>query len=72
MKKEEKIYDLKPHETMYIGHVNIMSVPGGWIYTESYRDDNGIAISKCFVPFDNEFSKQKPIKPVKPNKEIKT
>lgn len=78
--KEKTIYNLKLHEIVNLtdGHTNIMRVPGGWIYTgihEILNDSNGddhITISKCFVPFDEEFSKQKPIELSKPNKEIKT
>jgi len=68
---EKGIYDLRLHETLYIdecGGWNILRVAGGWIY--QYQD--GERGYKIFVPFDNEFMETKPIKIVKPNKEIKT
>lgn len=38
--------------------INILRVPGGWIYT-SYSENGtgGYDMSSCFVRFDNEFQK---------------
>ena len=56
MEKTKTIYDLELHEVENLGkHIDIIRVPGGWIYTEIYEYSDGMAMSKCFVPFDNEF-----------------
>ena len=54
------IYKLKLHEEVQIGADFIRRVPGGWIYTEYTESLVGTGytcVSKCFVPFDNEFQK---------------
>ena len=46
------IYDLELHEDLLIhGLLNVVRVPGGWIY-ESLSDGD---VSAVFVPFNNEF-----------------
>ena len=72
MKKEKTIYDLKLHEGIVIDpYIYIARVHGGWLYDMGEGGNNGDR-SVIFVPFDNEFMETKPIKIVKPNKEIKT
>ena len=67
--KEKTIYNLKLHEGILIDpHIYITRVPGGWLYDVGEEEN----IFVVFVPFDDEFMKTKPIKIVKPNKEIKT
>lgn len=46
-----KIYKMKLHEDMNISStLNVVKVPGGWIY-ESFSEDNGVyRVSSTFVP----------------------
>ena len=47
------IYNMELHELKYLelSSVDIMRVPGGWIYN-NYRWDVPTSV---FIPFDNEF-----------------
>ena len=73
MNKEKTIYNLGLHQETYISNnVTIMRVPGGWIYTDKYEYSGNASVSKCFVPFDDEFMETKGIKPVPPNKKSGT
>ena len=59
MKKEKTIYDLKLHESISLNsnHLEIKRVAGGWLYIESYEYQDNMALTSCFIPFDNEFQK---------------
>ncbi|MFA5168951.1 MAG: hypothetical protein WC530_10535 [Candidatus Omnitrophota bacterium] len=48
----KSIYDLKLHETWTDGNLDVLRVPGGWVYS--------IYGGVIFVPFDNEFMPKPP------------
>lgn len=56
--RDKTIYDLELHEEMKTGNMNILRVPGGWIYTVNYQLDfkvglqNGtqVFMTSTFVP----------------------
>lgn len=53
MSEDKYIYKLKLHETFTIeGGALVKRVPGGWIYIFDSR-------RSVFVPFNNEFAKEK-------------
>jgi len=59
--KTNEIYKLKLHESIIVtGHTNgqleIIRVPGGWIYTVYYEGIQKIVSE--FIPFDNEFQRE--------------
>ena len=58
---DNELYEMKLHEeiSIYSG-LNVMRVPGGWIY-KSFNEQVGGAWSESsvFVPFDNEFCEGK-------------
>ena len=53
------IYKMKLHEVITQGSMTdlleIRAVPGGWIYTTRSNNPNGLSVSSCFVPFNDEF-----------------
>jgi len=60
--KSSELYDMKLHDQRTLYHPgidgiswSITRVPGGWIYS-SPNTNNSVSV---FVPFDNEFMKEK-------------
>jgi hypothetical protein len=49
----DRMYDLKLGESFYINDIEILRVPGGWLYNHFF-DHNQTTV---FVPFSNEFMK---------------
>jgi hypothetical protein len=56
--EEKSIYELELHEMTVFKGVEIMRVPGGWIYSLN-NNTYPQSTSKVFVPFDNEFASKK-------------
>ena len=54
------IYDLDLHETSNHGNLTVTRVPGGWIYTLDYwdNDTSDRHFNSVFVPFSKEKSEQ--------------
>ncbi len=54
MAENKNLHELDLHETIIISNdryqLNILRVPGGWIYSKVGKDHPG-----TFVPFDKEF-----------------
>lgn len=49
---EKTIWDLELHEVIYVGQLEIMRVPGGWLYTNySVR---GNARTSTFIHFHTD------------------
>lgn len=50
------IYELDLHESIEFevnsGHLNILKVPGGWLYEKRVP---GVSVSVTFVPYDDEY-----------------
>ena len=58
--KMNKVYDMELHEKLNPeikgSYVDIIRVPGGWIYyTQFMKADGGCVVSSVFVPFNDEF-----------------
>jgi hypothetical protein len=55
-----ELYEMKFHDVITPNtgnHVEIIRVPGGWIYTTYCKNGTGgHDMSSCFVPYDNEFT----------------
>jgi hypothetical protein len=55
------IYELELHQTLEMDdphlYNTILRVPGGWIYR--YFDMSRSMLTSCFVPFNNEFYKDR-------------
>lgn len=49
-----KLYQLELHDSIVINEMNIMRVPGGWIY-DNWDIEKDQPKRGMFVPFDNEF-----------------
>lgn len=54
---EKNIYNLKLHEKIKFDQIEIIRVPGGWIYNHQRTQVN--IENPCFVPFHEEFKKPK-------------
>lgn len=52
MSEINELYNMKLHDKKISPEINILRVPGGWIYTIYDCEDK---ISSVFVPFDNGF-----------------
>ncbi len=50
------IYELDLHESIEFevnsGHLNILKVPGGWLYEKRVP---GVSVSVTFVPYNKEY-----------------
>ena len=60
METNDELYKMKLHEIITFGYVQIMRVPGGWIYdryTYTHPETNDFVCTSVFVPFNNEFKK---------------
>ena len=60
--KTNEIYKLKLHESICIDNacnakLEIIRVPGGWIYTVYYPGIQNV--NSEFIPFDNEFQRER-------------
>ena len=47
----ENIYGMKLHQVIIEGNMEILRVPGGWVYTV-------LGTNSIFVPFNNEFKNE--------------
>lgn len=56
------IYELKLHDSTWVEekglNINILRVPGGWIYNQRLLNET---ITSVFVPFNTEFNNKKPL-----------
>jgi len=56
---KDAIYSMKLHEKLTPnipgGYVDIVRVPGGWIYSTYHKENDGFNVSSVFVPFNTEF-----------------
>lgn len=53
-----EMYGMGLHETTRVGGLEIVRVPGGWMYSWALGDvkkNMSIAVTSCFVPFNTEF-----------------
>jgi hypothetical protein len=56
MSDSKDLYSMKLHESISINTVlDIVRVPGGWIYRTGIDNGNGYDLSQSFVPYHNEF-----------------
>lgn len=65
--QEVDIYNMKLHENQLINdYTSVFRVPGGWLYRNTFWDDESRAsVSTSFVPFNKEFQPKKQRKSVK-------
>lgn len=62
---EKNIYKLDLNESTFInnGSIEVLKVPGGWVYTFNNESQHSVGseikfhFTSVFVPFNNEFQK---------------
>ena len=63
MNDEKQIYSMNLHEMIIVGEIShslatvVLRVPGGWVYSQFDKSHN--MSSSVFVPFDNEYMKER-------------
>ena len=54
-KKVKSIWELELHETVFFNLIEVMRIPGGWIYTYFDSATGQEATTSVFIPFSIEF-----------------
>ena len=57
---QKHMHELTLHEVTHQGALEILRVPGGWVYTWAYGDQSKLeGVAMIFVPYSSEFDPNK-------------